>query len=350
MMQQRPFRRCHHQLADGGKKIGQKAVANRWKVDHGHVVGRTRRGRGTKYALYIVAMAKSGKPERSLATAPLPIPLSEQDRAGVIAALEKLPIGLRGNDVSLLVDYVEEALNPAPTEYRLLGFDAVSYAAQEDARKEIAKRLDKVVGMARDLAQIMLPERDTAEYEAIAEAQPWVRSLDPFVAAVGPRLYRDRVQHPPAKLGDVRRAIRLIASLPSAPSGERGRPYDAGPGSGLVRAVCLYRHKQQLAVSLSWPIERTDGPAAVDRLEPRARGGGRRRIGDDLLVLSDTSELIVAVANAFRLPTDKTSLRSHLHNYRDELAALERGEPTETDLYGSLFDANPRTSRRKPAS
>ena len=265
-----------------------------------------------------------------------------------------MPAEVRGDDVSKLVAYIEEALAAAPIDDRLIGLTPADAAARDAEQADIEKRLLRIAAEAR---AVLPPMRGTPENDAAVALASWKRFVSPFAAAaIRLRLYAARsgiMSTRPARptrdkahatasgvrsADDLRQALELFASLTEPPA-KRGRPYDAGPGSALVRAVCLYVSEQQgLKLSFIWREEdKAKGAAQNGR-----RGGAHARRGNTLPTTSRTVELIVQCAKAFGLNVDNSRLRTHLTNYKQQLRAIGRDAPVGTDLFGPPTEDKPK--------
>lgn len=284
--------------------------------------------------------------------------LPNAERQRIIAALEELPANVRGDDVPQLVAYIEEALFAAPIDDRLIGLSPADAAARQAEQASIEQALLRI---AKEARSILPPVRGTPEDDAAVALAPWKRFVSPFLSAamrlrhaarsgnVPPRpvrLGRNIPRSPTSGIGnadDLRQALELLASLTKPPA-KRGAPYDVGPGSALVRAVCLYVSQQQgLALSFVWREE----DKAKGTGEKGRRGGARARRGDTLPTTNRTVELIAQSAKAFGLEVDNSSLRTHLSNYKQQLQATGRDTPNEADLFGSLLEDKPKRAKAK---
>lgn len=79
----------------------------------------------------------------------------------------------------------------------------------------------------------------------------------------------------------------------------------------------------------------------TDRHNPNRVTGtkaGGYRAQTEWIGTTDTNELILVVAKAFGVDTDKSRLRSDLLYYRKELTLARRDHPLGVDLYGQIFD------------
>jgi len=240
-------------------------------------------------------------------------------------AIEGYGLPVRGNDVPLLVDYVEEALNPVPATYRFLGLgvhDVEDLLAGQDL---LIERLIQIGRQARDiLGSIPAPIGQFASIEAVEE-RPWLRRIHPLVAAMS--VLGDEHRQVRPRIADIRVALSTLEPRPR----KRGNVYKPGLGAGLVRAVCLYRHVQKLSLSFDWDDRQQRATARGG-----ARGGAHPK--KEWPPTTQTNELILIVAREFRVPVDTSGLRTELLNYRKEMTAEGRALPEERDLYGSAFD------------
>lgn len=283
-------------------------------------------------------------------------PLSHKERVRILRAIRKgYTYRVRGGHVARLVKYVEEALDPRPQDFRLLGIG--SDAAEEfatlqkrllDGLKEIGAQAREIVGHlppARASSRFSLESTEPADFAEAANARPWLRRLDPLRAAIR-ALQGSRAGEIVPDAHNVRAALDLLSKLGTRPIPQNsgGRPYGQGLAPGLVRAVCVYRHSEGLPVSFVWQDqykrERED-----DCLEAKAKPGGSRppKEWEDT---TDTNKLILVVAGEFGIDEPTSRLRSALGNYGVELNEMGRDAPDEIDLYGNLYEEKPKRRRK----
>jgi hypothetical protein len=284
---------------------------------------------------------RSHHPDNVEHRTPLQLPLADLDRDAATAAFAELGVRVSGDRPDQLVAYIATALVPVSATYRVAGMTAAQVAEHAADTKEIRKRLAALAAAASAVLEVLPPAASSDAYAAAVASKPWLTRANPFGAAVSVMLPDPKVR---PRLHTLRNDIFRLATLrPPPPAGRK--PYDSGPGAGLVRAVCLYVHQQPgLTLQMTWREPQKDEAAPSG-----ARGGAHQRRGQTLQPVDATTALIAAAACIFGVPADNSKLKTHLLNYAAELRADGSRDPSPGDLYGTSWDSKPPPAKASKA-
>lgn len=264
-----------------------------------------------------------------------PSPLTTDQRAEIIARLERLPENVRGNDVPKLVSLVEHALTPwaldLDDESALADFGVPSEAAFEQLSTLIEKRFNDLLKAARELADLTGDE--TLQQSAESAAQyPWLENVAHFDGWA-----RERVEGEPDGPAMLKEGLRLLLQLRlRRPDGlRRGRRPLIDDTRQIVRAVAVYMEQELgLKFERSWPA------GAATEANKDQRGGAMEPASYEGDPPTRTVELIEAVLNAFGLPVVRTRIRSSLIAYAQELAGRPPSQADFLQLTTSVSHEN----------
>lgn len=259
-------------------------------------------------------------------------PLSNAERQRIVAAIEKRKLAICGPNVPQLVEYVEEALNPAPAKYRFLGMSVAEVEELHAGQDDLIASLTAIGAQAKAILERLPPQRGSRGFAEACKKRPWLGLIDPLSAALTKLMQGQRHDRAVPRMANIRTGLSALAMLAdfTPPPKPRGPKVERSPGVGIVRAVCLYRHMMGLSLSFDW----------TDTDPKRVTGGsaGGHRARTEWIGTTETNELILVVAKEFGVKVESSRLRGDLLHYRKELKAAGRDNPLEIDLYGEIFD------------